>query len=293
MLIYLLAFFFFLDSVHAVSIYNNTTTSTTSVIDAGGAGDGPIVVLHGVASSVANMILLAEWLSLSFNRPVFNIEIGNGFRNSFFMPLNTQLNLLCDTIYNNSALLNGFDFIGLSQGGLLARGYLNKCNKFPVRNLITIVSPHGGVIEDMSIDMYTDFSQKHYSISGYWRNPAQLEKYLIKCSYLPFINNEIVHPLSLQYKNRILSLKNFIIIWSPNDDTIYPVESAKFSFFDRDFNVIPLRDTLIYIDDTLGLKKLNNDNRLHIHKTNCTHTQHRDPICFPQLYDILKNYLFT
>ena len=144
---------------------NNTTTSTTSVIYAGGAGDSPIVVLHGVASSVANMILLAEWLSLSFNRPVFNIEIGNGFRNSFFMPLNTQLNLLCDTIYNNSALLNGFDFIGLSQGGLLARGYLNKCNKFPVRNLITIVSPHGGVIEDMSIDMYTDFSQKHLSIS--------------------------------------------------------------------------------------------------------------------------------
>ena len=99
MLIYLLAFFFFLDSVHAVSIYNNTTTSTTSVIDAGAAGDGPIVVLHGVASSVANMILLAEWLSLSFNRPVFNIEIGNGFRNSFFMPLNTQLNLQLHIFY--------------------------------------------------------------------------------------------------------------------------------------------------------------------------------------------------
>ena len=78
--------------------------------------DIPIVVLHGVASSVANLILFSEWLSLSFNRRVFNIEVGNGFQNSLFMPLNAQLDLLCETIYTISELEAGFDFIGLSQG---------------------------------------------------------------------------------------------------------------------------------------------------------------------------------
>lgn len=250
----------------------------------------PVVVLHGVASSVANLILFSEWLSLSFNRRVFNIEVGNGFQNSLFMPLNAQLDLLCETIYTIPELETGFDFIGLSQGGLLARGYLNKCNKFPIRTLVNIVSPNGGVIENTTIDMYSDFYQKQLSISGYWRDPLQLEKYLSKCSYLPFINNEINHPLSLQYKNRILSLNNYIVVWSPNDETIYPPESAKFSFFNKKYDIIPLEKTDIYMDDMLGLKELNMDGRFHIHKTNCTHTEHRDPICFPQLYDILSRY---
>lgn len=250
----------------------------------------PVVVLHGVASSVANLILFSEWFSMSFNRQVFNIEIGNGVQNSLFMPLYTQLDLLCESIYTITELENGFDFIGFSQGGLLARGYVNKCNKFPVRNLINIVSPNGGVVENTTLDMYSDFYQKQLSISGYWRDPLQLEKYLSKCSYLPFINNEIKRPLSLQYKNRILSLHNYIVIWSPNDETIDPPESAKFSFFDKDYNIIPIEKTVIYRDDTLGLKELNMDGRFHIHKTNCTHTEHRDPICFPQLYDIFRLY---
>lgn len=250
----------------------------------------PVVVLHGVASSVANLILFSEWFSMSFNRQVFNIEIGNGVQNSLFTPLYTQLDLLCESIYTITELENGFDFIGFSQGGLLARGYVNKCNKFPVRNLVNIVSPNGGVVENTTLDMYSDFYQKQLSISGYWRDPLQLEKYLSKCSYLPFINNEITHPLSLHYKNRLLSLHNYIVIWSPNDETIDPPESAKFSFFDTDYNIIPIEKTVIYRDDTIGLKELNMDGRFHIHKTNCTHTEHRDPICFPQLYDIFSLY---
>ena len=52
-----------------------------------------------------------------------------------------------------------------------------------------------------------------------------------------------------------------------------------------------LENTELYKTDALGLKYLNENNKLHIHHTNCTHTQHRDPICFDQLYPIFVLYI--
>ena len=113
----------------------------------------PIVVLHGVASSAPNMNVFSSWLEKTFNTKVFNIELGNGFKTSLYSPLTEQLNELCSTIYAIDELKDGFNFIGMSQGGLLARGYTEQCNKYPVLNLITMVSPHGGVIEPINIDI--------------------------------------------------------------------------------------------------------------------------------------------
>ena len=229
-----------------------TTTFATTLATTTFAKDIPIVVLHGIASSAKNMQVLSEWLKETFDRDVFNIEIGNGELNSIYMPLDQQLTILCDTIYNIRELSYGFDFIGMSQGGLLARGYL----------------------------------------SGYWRDPFRLQEYLNRCSYLPYLNNEKKHEFSSQYKERILSLKNYIVIWSPFDDVLNPPESAKFSFFDDEYNIIPLRETALYKDDSLGLRRLDEENRFHIYETNCTHVQNRDPVCFTQLYDILARYFF-
>jgi palmitoyl-protein thioesterase len=255
------------------------------------ATDIPIVVLHGIASSAPNMEVLSQWLENTFDRDVFNIEIGNGQQTSLFMPLQKQLAILCDTIYKTPELQAGFDFIGMSQGGLLARGYVENCNGYPVRNLINLVSPNGGVVEDTTLNLYSVFYQEHLSLSGYWRDPLQLEEYLRACSYLPLLNNEKEHKLSTQYKDRLLSLKNYIVIWSPFDDVINPPESAKFSFFDEAYNIIPLQETMLYKEDRLGLRGLDEDNRFHMYETNCTHVQHRDPVCFDQLYSILYNYL--
>jgi palmitoyl-protein thioesterase len=271
-------------SAYPISTYTTTITSTFEK-------DIPIVVLHGIASSAKNMEVLSEWIEDTFYRDVFNIEIGNGQKNSLFMPLQEQLNILCDTIYNIDELQDGFDFIGMSQGGLLARGYLENCNGYPVRNLINLASPNGGVIEDTTLDIYSDFYQEHLSVSGYWRDPLHLEEYLNRCSYLPFLNNERIHQLSSQYKERILSLKNYVVIWSPFDDVINPPESAKFSFFDEEYNIIPLQETNLYKKDVLGLRSLAESNRLHMYETNCTHVQHRDPVCFEQLYNILDKYI--
>jgi palmitoyl-protein thioesterase len=253
--------------------------------------NAPIVVLHGVASSAPNMNDFSVWLEKVFTTKVFNIELGNGFKTSLYSPLTEQLNELCSTIYAIDELKDGFNFIGMSQGGLLARGYTEQCNKYRVINLITMVSPHGGVIEDINIDMYSPFAQKHLSLAGYWRDPKKIDTYLDTCSYLPIINNEKITLISeLQLKN-IKSLKNFILIWSENDDVVDPPESGKFSFYDDNYNIIDIKETVIYKKDLLGLKYLDEKNAFHIHETNCTHVQHRDTRCFPQLYTIFNRYL--
>ena len=251
----------------------------------------PVVVLHGVASSASKMLLFSSWISETFNRTVFNLEIGNGESTSLYSPMPLQLEMLCNTIYNIDELQAGFDFIGMSQGGLLARGYVEQCNKYPVLNLITLVSPHGGVKNGLTLNMYSDFFQSHFSVAGYWRDPTQLTTYLNKCNYLPLLNNEQNSYMSENQKNNMKSLINFVMIWSSQDTTVTPPESAKFSFYDKDYSVIDIRNTELYRNDLLGLKYLDDNDSFHIHETNCSHVEHRDPVCYTQLYEILRMYL--
>lgn len=252
----------------------------------------PLVVLHGLESSSGNMEPFCEWLTNSFNTTVYNIEIGNGEKTSLYTPLNDQLSELCETLYAIDDLLSGFNFIGISQGGLLARGYVERCNLYPVINLITLVSPHGGeYMRLLNFDMYSDFFQKHFAVANYWRNPNNLNDYYNKCIYLPIINNEVNHSYSQQQMTNMLSLTNFVMIWSPFDYVLNPPESGKFSFFDEDLKVIPLEETSLYEADLLGLRVLNESGKLHVHETNCSHVDHRNPECYSQIYNILRNYI--
>ena len=252
----------------------------------------PIVVLHGLESSSEKMVPFCEWLTDSFNVKVFNIEIGKGENTSLYTPLPKQLEELCATIYKIDALKEGFNFIGMSQGGLLARGYVEQCNLYPVKNLITLVTPHGGeFIKTITTNFYTDFFQKHLSVAGYWRDPHDLTNYLSKCSYLPILNNEIKTDESDEQFEQIIKLEHFIMIWSPYDIVLNPSESGKFSFYNEQMNVVNLEDTDLYKKDLLGLKNLNNNKKLKTYETNCSHVDHRNPICFSQLYPIFKQYL--
>lgn len=251
-----------------------------------------IVLLHGVASDAENTKELADWLKITFNREVINIELGNGIDTSL-TPMNFQLELLCKTIYDIPELESGFDFIGMSQGGLLARGYVEHCNKYKVLNLITLVSPHGGVFYKSPIlnlvKIYSPEMQKKYSFTNYWRNPIDYKLYLDNSTYLAELNNE--KTINYVNKKNIESLKNFVMVFSPFDSVVIPPQSAIFSLLDSELDVIPVKDTELYKQDWLGLQKLDKENKLWLYKTNCTHMEHRQPICFPQLYDILKKFI--
>ena len=260
----------------------NTTTTTSN----------PVVLLHGVASDAGNIQELADWIGVTFNRNVFNIELGNGIDTSL-TPMDLQLELLCKIIYDTPELESGFDFIGMSQGGLLARGYVEYCNKYKVNNLITLVTPHGGVFYKNPIlnfvKIYSPEMQAKYSFTNYWRDPINYKLYLENSTYLSALINE--KALNNENKKNIESLKNFVMVFSPFDTIVIPPQSAIFSLYDSNLDIIPLSDTELYKEDWLGLQKIDKENKLWLYKTNCTHMEHRQPICFSQLFEIFKQYL--
>jgi len=299
----------------------------------------PIVILHGIYSDSSELAPVAEWLKSRLPNQVYNIEIGNGRGNSLFKTMDWQLKELCMAIYAIPALEEGFHFIGMSQGGLLARGYVQRCNRFPVRNLITWVSPHAGVYGFNKIyfnwqKVYTQFYQPRYSFAGYWKDPYQYATYLANSTFLPYLNNE--SPDLEAYGNRgfnfhknrerILSLDNFVMIWSGNDDVISPPQSGRFEFYDiicntretpgcqaltmsernsRVHNMRPCQERITndalqvqnffnssqYVKDLLGLRTLYLAGKLHMLETNCTHSGHKTPECFPQLEKLTFPFL--
>jgi len=255
----------------------------------------PTVLMHGVLANKQNMDELKTLLELNFKIPVYNIEIGNGAGTSLFTSMNSQLEILCDTIYKMEELKDGFNFIGMSQGGLLARGYVEYCNKYPVINLITLASPNGGVYykTPMAYNFYEPLQQSTLSVSNYWRDPYKYDLYLSNSTYLAQLNQEV---LSNSIQNDLDVVKNFIMIWSSSDEVIMPPESAKFSLqyvdeIDGLLKIQELSETDIYRSGRLGLKKLNGENRLKIFQTDCRHSQHREPECFHQLKPVFEQYL--
>ena len=293
----------------------------------------PVVLLHGITSDQSELRSVELWLKSNIPNQIFNIDLGNGKLDSIFKSMNWQLNELCMQIYNRQALANGFHFIGMSQGGLLARGYVEKCNKYPVINLITWVSPHGGVFGLNNVDInfkkiYTPTFQSIYSFASYWKDPFRYNEYLNFSTYLADLNNEkyankiknLLEPDQQQSffsfqtnRDNLLTLTNFVMIWSPNDDVISPPESGKFSFYEinttvtnsqntnqiytiYEYNktnlpVVDLFDSKQYRENWLGLRTLYETNRLHVFETDCTHSGHKTEACFPQLEKLTLPFL--
>jgi palmitoyl-protein thioesterase len=265
----------------------------------------PIVLLHGSEGNSSSMDDMKYYIQSKYNRKVYNINLYN--TNTLYTPMNKQLNTLCKTIYNIHQLKNGFDFIGLGQGGLLARGYVEKCNKYMVHNLITILSPHGGIYMKSpyrvnSGNLYSPSIQNNFTLSNYWRDPYNYNLYLTNSTYLADINNEYhynekhsnEYHSNMTYKMNMMTLNNFIMIYSTsNYSMIYPPESAKFSMYRTnklmELKLIDLFDTELYNNDWLGLKELYKSNRLHIYNTSSyTYSQHTKPIFFNMLGKILN-----
>jgi palmitoyl-protein thioesterase len=255
----------------------------------------PVVLLHGLESNANNLNPLAEWLREQFNRTVYNVELGDGDVYSVNTPIVKQIEQFKTTVENISDLSNGFDFIGISQGGLIGRGYVqyyNNNTKFNVNNLITIVSPHGGVFYKYLdfINLYTTNMQDKFSFSNYWRDPTNLIQYKLFSSFLADANNEKLIKNRL-YKENINTLNNFVMVFSPNDEVVKPPQSSIFSMYDSNLNVVNLTDTELFKQDWLGLKSLQERNSLHMFSSNCSHTEYKEYICFSQLYPILSQFL--
>ena len=63
--------------------------------------------------------------------------------NGFFMPIKEQVEFACDLIKNDPELANGYNAIGISQGGLFLRGVAQTCPG--MKTLVSIGAPQQGM----------------------------------------------------------------------------------------------------------------------------------------------------
>jgi len=249
----------------------------------------PIVLMHGITadSSVLGHVVdaLKQYLPGVY---ILNVEIGDGWYDSLFWSMNYQLAQFCKTVKSDPNLAGGFNIMGFSQGGVIARGYLERCNDPPVKNFVSWSSPQMGVYGvpnvghikylNWTLDaladccVYDRWVQDIMSWAGYWRDPFALDDYLQNCLYLPDLNNE--RPTKNQtYKKNVLNLENFIMGLSTVDMTLIPRESSWFGTYvdNSDTKVIKLEDLPMYKEDWIGLRKLQETGRLKRFTTNCHH----------------------
>jgi palmitoyl-protein thioesterase len=256
----------------------------------------PVVIMHGIKDTNASMAhmkqLIEQKLPGVYVRALeITSELG-----SIFTGIDTQVELACQALAADPKLAGGINVIGVSQGGILMRGYLERCNKPPVKNFVAWLSPQMGVYGvplvgqyeylNVTLDaiadccIYEDWAQGLFSFAGYWRDPYALQTYFKQKIFLSDINNERDEKNPI-YKQRIISLENFIMGYSSEDTVLIPRETGWFGSFPQNSvsSTVPLEQQPMYTNDWIGLRTLQETGRLNRFTTTCPHSDYSSP-CF-------------
>lgn len=243
----------------------------------------PTILIHGIGGNTNDLIEFKNSLE-NFGVEVFNMEIGNGKIDSIIWDMNKQCKVLGENINKLNIKTNKINLIGVSQGGLLARCYVEKyshCVK-NVHSLITYGTPHMGI--------YNSWLQ--LKKLGYWKNPFKYQEYLEHNDFLVYLNNDKLHLDMNLYKNNIINLDHFLIVWSKLDKVITPMESAKFEFYNisnaviyGNLKIVHFKNSDIFLKNTLGLKELYENNKMMIKQYDCQHDEFKRSKCYNKKFD--------
>lgn len=252
----------------------------------------PLVIWHGLGDNFAadgmkSVGELAE--EINPGTYIYNIRLADtadGDRQaSFFGNVTSQIEDVCaalaaEPILSTAPAINA---LGFSQGGQFLRGYVQRCNNPPVRNLVTFGSQHNGIVEFQACrpndwlckgamgllkwNTWGTFVQSRLVPAQYYRttNPVTAEptdEYLENSNWLADINNERLLK-NVTYAERLATLNKLVMYVFKDDKVAIPKESGWFAEVNgTDGTVIPLRNRTIYKEDWIGLKKLDKKNGL-------------------------------
>lgn len=255
----------------------------------------PIVLVHGIMSDAYEMkptiTYIQKYLPGAY---VKSVQLGSGMLTSLGN-MGQQVEWLKKEIQADPHLTNGFNMIGHSQGGLVARAYVEQYNNPKVINYISWGTPQQGVfgtpgdydkkcawlglmISYAHVFLYSSVFQYYVSLSNYWKDPNNYVLYLKQSSFLPYLNNEIPHKCSQLYKDNMCNLCNMVMVQSPQDDVIDPIESCHFGFYSHTNSkeIVDMFHSDIYLQDRIGLRTLYESGRLHLKIAQCTHTNYQE-----------------
>jgi len=89
----------------------------------------PVVFMHGMGDSGSNpgMQAICTNMASIYNVYTVCLDVDDGF-SSITTPMDAQLALLTKIVQADPKLKGGFNAMGISQGGLLMRAYINRVN---------------------------------------------------------------------------------------------------------------------------------------------------------------------
>jgi palmitoyl-protein thioesterase len=235
----------------------------------------PIAVFHGIADGCdwKNTSMLVNDLKRDLGVHVECIEIGNGFWDSMMKPIDQQVELACESIKSNPNFQDKFSILGISQGTLIGRYIIEKCDiKGQVMRYMSFDGPQMGVgfVPKINCGTFCDWVLNLTVPMAYKFKdtiaPMEYLKYKYDRSYydehdvfLKKLNNdyENYEDRDQEIYRRFTSLEKVKLIKSREDSVIVPRESSWFEFFDKDGKtIIPLVESDFYIQDYIGLRKL-------------------------------------
>ncbi|KAE9596758.1 hypothetical protein Lal_00008007 [Lupinus albus] len=242
----------------------------------------PFILIHGIADQCSHLGVkkITQQLINFSGVEGYCIEVGNGYWDSWFMPLLDQAKVVCEKVKKMKELKEGYNIVGLSQGNLIGRGVVEFCEGGPpVKNFISLSGPHAGtasvplcgsgtlcIIADNLIKegVYSDYVQAHLAPSGYLKLPNAIPAYLDKCRFLPLLNNELPDKRNSTYKERFSSLQNLVLIMFEEDNVLIPKETSWFGYYpDGAFNpILQPQQTKLYTEDWIGLRTLDEAGRV-------------------------------
>lgn len=238
----------------------------------------PVVIWHGLgdnwnSSGIHRVeeIFASYYPGIRVHSISLNDDPLKDQQRSMFGDANVDIEQVCDTLTNMDYLSNGFDAIGFSQGGVLMRALIERCASVKVINFISFGSPHMGVSELPLCDdkdwlckrrnallkkqIWYDSVQKRVIPAQYFRDPRQYDKYLEHSNLLADINNER-EDINSTYTERFSEINKLVLVSFLQDTTVVPKQSSMFGDMDYFGNEINWRDTRLYRDDLIGLRKL-------------------------------------
>ena len=269
----------------------HTTTPTTTHAESTEQQYVPIVLVHGAFASDYDMQPTEQYIRKYMGNNVYikNIRPPMGAVSSVGN-IYSLIEHMRKQIENDPILQNGFNIVAHSQGGLVARYYLERYNNPRVLTYISWGTPHQGIfgmpgtiddhfkwldhLEDEAYNVLYSWSfQKFVSFAGYWHDTLHHDKYIKKSCFLPYINNEIDHEFADRFKENICSLKNMVLVASHHEDIVEPDCSCHFGFYKNGSNseIVSLFESELYQQDSLGLKTLHESGRLHLLYADCPH----------------------
>ncbi|CAG2161414.1 unnamed protein product [Oppiella nova] len=245
----------------------------------------PIVFYHGMGDTAHGSIYsLQKYLESKLTGVyVMSIRMGNNteedLMSGFFMNLNDQVEEACRQLSADTRLANGFNALGFSQGAQILRAIAQRCPDVHIINLISFGGQHQGVYglprcpQSMRLTLNHAFDELIPRIL-YWHDPLQEALYTQKSVFLADINNER-NPRKGEYKERLVKLKNFVLVKYLNDSMVEPRESSLFGFYiaGQAQEIRKMRDTSLYTEDWIGLKELDTSGRLHEYEVIGDHLQ--------------------